>query len=342
MNLAVQTFSNPAAAAGAASLNATMYRLGRADGDEAIIWPALGFNCLHWRHPHGKDRLDLLYVDPDLFHNGRPTRSGIPVLFPFPNRIRAGRFSWAGKEYQLPLEDPKKANAIHGFAVRHPWRVIDQGAGSDQAWLTGEFQCSIDAPECLPLWPADHRLRLTYRLGRGWLRLEAEVTNPDSKPLPFGLGYHPYFQMPFLGGRSADECTVQVPARRFWQLQDNLPTGDRPAVDAARDLNQPRPFASLHVDDVLTDLPGLVTAKEGSLYQCATLNSPPGVTLRISCSKVFRDLVVFVPPHRQAFCVEPYTCTTDAINLQQRGIDAGLLVLPGGGTWSAVVEMRVE
>jgi aldose 1-epimerase len=39
--------------------------------------------------------------------------------------------------------------------------------------------------------------------------------------------------------------------------------------------------------------------------------------------------------------VEPYTCITDAINLQQRGVEAGLLVLPPGGRWTGVVELRV-
>ncbi len=65
------------------------------------------------------------------------------------------------------------------------------------------------------------------------------------------------------------------------------------------------------------------------------------MTLSVSCSPAFRELVVFVPPHRQAFCIEPYTCTTDAINLQQQGLDAGLLVLPPGEKWSAVVELSV-
>ena len=31
------------------------------------------------------------------------------------------------------------------------------------------------------------------------------------------------------------------------------------------------------------------------------------------------------PPHREAICLEPYTCTTDAINLQQQGVNAGLI-----------------
>jgi aldose 1-epimerase len=55
----------------------------------------------------------------------------------------------------------------------------------------------------------------------------------------------------------------------------------------------------------------------------------------------FRDLVIFTPPHRQAFCVEPYTCTTDAINLQARGIESGWQVLPPGASKRFYVEMRI-
>jgi aldose 1-epimerase len=51
--------------------------------------------------------------------------------------------------------------------------------------------------------------------------------------------------------------------------------------------------------------------------------------------------VVFTPPHREAVCLEPYTCMTDAINLQQRGVEAGWRVLPPGESWTSVVELRV-
>lgn len=323
-------------------LDPTLYHLGKTGtGHVAVIWPALGFNCLSWRVAHGGQTLDLLYLDPGQFSNGRPTRSGIPVLFPFPNRIRAGRFTWNGRHYQLPCNDGSKANAIHGFACRYPWRVIAQGANNSEAWLTGEFQCSVDGRASLPLWPADHRIRLTYRLREGALRLEAEVSNADRESLPFGLGYHPYFRMPFVAGASAEACTEQVPARRYWELQDSLPTGELRAVDAGRDLNAPRPFTQLQVDDVLTDLTSAGKVPQGELRPCASLFSPPGATVRLSCSPDFREMVIFTPPHRQAFCVEPYTCTTDAINLEQRGIDAGLRVLAPGETWAGAIELSV-
>jgi aldose 1-epimerase len=261
------------------------------------------------------------------------------VLFPFPNRLRDGRFTWEGRQYQLPLNDPAARNAIHGFACRRPWRVLDHNADGAGAWVTAAFRGSLDAPECHDLWPADYELRLTVRLGLGSLRLEAEVANPDRVPLPFGLGYHPYFRLPFVAGAKAEECLVEVPARAFWVLEGSLPTGARQPVDAARDLNRPRRYAELKLDDVLTDLPAGPAAS--GLRECARVQGAPGVTLRLLASADFREMVVFTPPHRLAFAAEPYTCTTDAINLQQRGTDAGLRVLAPGGSWSSVVEMRV-
>jgi aldose 1-epimerase len=320
-------------------LNGTIHALESDAGDRAEVWPALGFNCFQWKVRRDGEVLNLLYADPQLFSNGRPTRSGIPILFPFPNRIREGRFVCNGRAFQLPLNDSTKKNAAHGFVCRKPWRVVDHGTGPDSAWITGEFQPSHDDPEEHPLWPADYVFRVTYRLLPGRLRVEAEVQNPDRAALPFGLGYHPYFCVPFAPGGTAADCLVQVPARSFWVLADSLPTGERQPVDAARDFTKPRPYNAITVDDVLTDIePGTPNA-EGLRWN-GTLRQGKH-ELRVFSSPDFRELVVFTPPHRQAFCLEPYTCPTDAINLQQPGQDVGWKTLEPGGRWSSVVEMVV-
>jgi aldose 1-epimerase len=206
--------------------------------------------------------------------------------------------------------------------------------------VTGEFYGARDDPDSRGLWPADYVLRVTYRLTLEALRVEAEVTNPDTRPLPFGLGYHPYFRLPSAPGMRANDCTVSVPARAYWALEDNLPTGRVLPVDAARDLNSARRYGELHLDDVLTDLPPTRTTG-GGLHQRAVVHGSPGTGLRLLCSREFRDMVVFTPPHREAFCAEPYTCTTDAVNLQQRGVDAGWRTLAPGERWTAVVDLRV-
>jgi aldose 1-epimerase len=99
------------------------------------------------------------------------------------------------------------------------------------------------------------------------------------------------------------------------------------------------------VDDVLTSVwataspgtPGLRYI--GSMRQGAAGGG--GLELRLFASLAFRELVVFTPAHRQAFCLEPYTCTTNAINLQQSGTDAGWVCLQPGQQWASVVEMGV-
>jgi aldose 1-epimerase len=303
---------------------------------QATIWPSLGFNCLDWQTQVNGQTVRLLYCDPQLFDNGRPTRSGIPILFPFPNRIRAGRFHWDGKDYQLPLNDSTQQNAIHGFACRKPWRVVEQGTDATSAWLTGEFQGSVDAPETADLWPTDYHIRITYRLSERKLRIEAVVSNSDKKPLPFGLGYHPYFAPRPADSHSVD-LTMQAPPRCYWQLQDSLPTGTKLPLDASRDLTHPRKANDLNLDDVYGDLP----ADGSPLVWRGSVRSPQA-ELRLNCSPDFRELVIFTPPHRKAVCLEPYTCITDAINLQQRGIDAGWRVVAPGGSWSGIVEMIAE
>ena len=300
--------------------------------NRAEVWPSLSCNCLRWSVAGSAGPLELLYVAPDWQSNPIPTRSGNPVLFPFPNRIRDGRFTWDGKEYQLPINGPNGRHAIHGFACRKKWRVLESSSSPAKAWVTAQFQGSIDAPETLAYWPADYRITLTIELEPNRLTFVARMDNPDAKPLPFGLGYHPYFAVPFAAG---GECSVSSPARAMWKLVENVPTGQIVPPPPDHDLRTPRRIADLHLDDVYTDFgPQTGLSRQGRIEQ------PEVGAMEVWTSPGFRELVAFTPPHRKAICLEPYTCTTDAANLQARGIDAGWRVLMPGDAVTEVVEYR--
>src|SRR5262249_55859293 len=120
----------------------------------------------------------------------------------------------------------------------------------------------------------------------------------------------------------------------------SLPTGKRAAPDAARDLTTPRSFSELALDDVLTGLAATPGA-DGLCPRGELRAGPQGPRLTVRASEAFGEVVVFTPGNRQAVCIEPYTCITDAINLQGQGLDTGLLVLPPGAKWSGVVELAV-
>jgi aldose 1-epimerase len=298
-------------------------------GDATVeVLRGLGCNCVRWQIA-GRD---MLYSPPLDELAGRPTRGGIPVLFPFPNRIRDGHFVDNGQEFQLEKNDSTKQNAIHGFTPREPWGLLDCGTDAASAWMKAAFPCQTTWTHH---WPAGGILQLRIRLTARALRYEARVVNYDreKRPFPFGLGYHPYFA-------ATPDCKVQTTARARWDLVEGLPTGIRLPVNGDFDLRAPKPLSALTLDDVYTDLPDTPAEADG-LIERGRVEYPGVGVLRVRTDPAFRELVLFTPPHRKAVCLEPYTCPTDAIHLQERE-DVGWRELPTGGKWDGVVEYGWE
>lgn len=294
-------------------------------GSTARIAPALGFNCFEFAARVRDWTIQVLEADP-AFADGqlRPSGHGIPILFPFPNRIRDSRFAWDGREYVIPADvglHDKLGYAIHGFCLDRPWRVTSQS----ERFVIGQFQLSVDAPERRHLWPADFLIEAKYELRGSSLRCDIRIENPDSVPLPWGFGTHPYFRVPLESESRLASCLVQVPANQEWLLKDCLPTGRRQEVPRSKDLREGEYLDVLKLDDVLTDLEA-----ENGLLESAIVDESAGLQITQRCGTEFREYVVFTPPNRPCVCLEPYTCATDAINLQARGVDAGLQVLAPG------------
>ena len=296
-------------------------------GSTARIAPELGFNCFEFRAKVGDREIDVLDSVPDFETGGqRSSGSGIPILFPFPNRIRAGKFTWEGREFSLPVSD-KFGNAIHGLCLDRPWRVIAQG----DDFVTGQFQLSVDAPNRRTLWPTDFTIEVDYELLGNRLRANFRVINPSSQPLPWGLGTHPYFKLPLATTSRVGACLIEVPAAQRWELQDCLPTGERRELYEEHDLRFGAYVDTVQLDDVYTTV-----QCEGPQFDCLILDEEAGLQITLTSPPIFREIVVFTPPNRAAVCIEPYTCPTDAINLQAGGIDCGWRTLAPGAefhTW---------
>ena len=72
-------------------------------GSTAKIAVDLGFNCFEFLASVGEDTISVIDSADGFADGGKPpSHSGIPLLFPFPNRIREGRYSWNGVDYHLP------------------------------------------------------------------------------------------------------------------------------------------------------------------------------------------------------------------------------------------------
>ncbi|MCA9205575.1 MAG: hypothetical protein KDA59_21125, partial [Planctomycetales bacterium] len=51
--------------------------------------------------------------------------------------------------------------------------------------------------------------------------------------------------------------------------------------------------------------------------------------------------VVYTPAHREAICVEPYTCLPDPFYLESRGVSSGLKILQPNESLTTRVEIAV-
>jgi len=295
-------------------------------GSEAKILPELGFNCFQFSGVVNGRRVEVIDSDPDFETGGtRPSASGIPLLFPFPNRIAAGQFAWEGRPYNLPLNKPP--NAIHGFVFDRAWRVTF----ADSVTAVAEFQLSREAPDRMDLWPSDFVIQVKYALRGNALFSEITVRNPGDVPLPWGFGTHSYFRVPLSPTSSRGRCLIQVPAAQTWELRDSLPTGRRMPVTADRDLREGWELQDRQLDDVYTDLAktGNSSASDSSpqWIQTVLMDAEAGIEVVQSFDTSFREVVAFTPPHGRSICMEPYTCVTNAVTLQQQGVDAGWNVL---------------
>jgi aldose 1-epimerase len=302
-------------------------------GATAQVAPSLGFNCFSFRAAPAGEPVEVLWADPE-FSSGhaKPTRTGIPILFPFPGRIRGGSYEFQGRRYELEIAD-ERGNAIHGFVLRRPWRVIEH-TGSR---VVGQFQASVDDPSILEHWPADFRITVSYQLQGNTLASEIVVENPDQRPLPFGLGTHGYFRVPLGGHGAADDCRITVPVSTNWELVNLLPTGREAPSEAAARVAKGVAFGETQLDDVFG---GLKFA--GGLCQSTVYDPHNKRTLTVAFDEQFPICVVFNPPTREAICIEPYTTAPDAFNLQAAGVDPHLRVLAPGETFRGRVTMRLD
>jgi len=304
-------------------------------GASAAVLPSHGFNLFDLRLPAAGEPRPMVYAADDFAENPRHgAGNGVPILFPFPNRIGQATFAFQGRTYSLPANNGP--NAIHGFAVDAPWQVIEHKADASAAYITGRYQISHNSPQMLSHWPADAAIEVRYALAGRRLLMSVTVSNPTGTNLPYGFGIHPYFRLPFPPGGDLDQTRVIIPASKFWVLKDFLPTGEIRPVDARLDFRAGQTMHGLKLDDVLTSL----EYTDGH-SACRLLDLPRNAEFRLGFDRAFREIVVYTPPGRPGvIALEPYTQTTDAINLQRRGIEAGLRVLGHGGQDSFAITME--
>lgn len=302
----------------------------------AEIVPELGNNCYAFRVSDGNFWYHVIDSPPDLETlEQRPTAYGNPILFPFPNRIRNGKWEFEGKSYQFDKQ-PESPTTIHGLLLNLPYNVDKHIADGNGATLVCSLN-SDDFPDVIRQYPFPFKIEIAYTIKDAVLTMDVKIKNTGESNIPMGFGIHPYFRVDISAKADASKAAITVPANKYWELDDVLvPTGKQIDVEGTLDLRYGQPFEKLKLDHVFTD----VNLVDG-VSLCSIENKDTGHGMIMESDAQFRELVVYTPPDRDAICFEPYTCPTDAINLEAKGIPAGVIVLAPDNTFSATVRIMV-
>lgn len=228
---------------------------------------------------------------------------GIPILFPTPNRISGGEFTFNGKCIK---------GEMHG-ALRHAaFRITSQSETS----VEGEVPFSALGET----FPYDGRIKLSLHIEGTAVIWDFSVINEGDEPLAFGLALHPFFRKTAVMRFSSSLDYEMV------SDDDKIPTGECLETDFGKEKD----VQSIDTDTVFF-----------SDSAIRSVLSSPDYSIEIAGSDEFNHVVVYTSPERPFVCVEPQTCSTDAHNLYSKGYEkeSGLIIVPGNTVHELSVRM---
>lgn len=160
---------------------------------------------------------------------GLPT-SGLhgAVLAPWPNRLDGGRYVFDGVQHQVPVNEPARDNANHGFVHDMDWHLTR--AGEDTA-------TAMVLLDTAPGYPFTVELAVHYALTGDGLAITVTATNRGDTDAPFGIGFHPWLSP---GNARVDDCELSIGASGWVETDERLlPVTTRP-IPPELDFTAPR------------------------------------------------------------------------------------------------------
>ena len=227
-------------------------------------------------------------------------------LVPYSNRLGHCRFEWQGRTWTTQPNFPNSPHSLHGVGWLRAWSVVEHQVDRMRLRYThtpdADWPFAFEAEQCITVCPDALLMGLSMR-------------NTDTREQPAGLGWHPYFVR-----REGARLDIGL-ATRWDKDALELPVTETP-VDGLH-----APVADLDLDHCFGGWPGV-----------ARLSDPQ---MQLSLHADVRWLVVFTPPGRDFYCVEPVSHRNDAIHSPDPAA-CGLVSLAPGETLRSQMRLQIE
>lgn len=234
-------------------------------------------------------------------------------LVPWANRLTGGGFEHDGAFYPIHANRTEEHYPIHGDGWLQSWKVAEHA--HDRIKLSLESR-GFDGSSY------HYRSTQTFLLLAEGLQIDLTATNTGQKMLPYGLGLHPCFVR-------NKETRLQFKAEGVWlSAEDAAPNDYTTNFPPGWDYNTPAPLDGPLIDNCYSGWNGK-----------ARIDYPDrGLSLNIVMPDCNGYTLLYRPPNRDFFCLEPITHPVDAFHMPEQ---PGLAYLAHGDSLALRTKLLV-
>ncbi|MEM7712923.1 MAG: aldose epimerase [Cyanobacteria bacterium P01_A01_bin.68] len=264
---------------------------------ELEVLPKRGGIATKWRI----DGKEVFYLDEERLKNPEMSiRGGNPILFPICGNLVDDTYTINDKKFTLKQ---------HGFGRNLPWEVGEE-VTVDNVSLKLHLNSN---EETKAVYPFDFQVTFTYQLHGNTLTVLQEFKNQSSEPMPFSVGFHPYFLT-----QDKNQLELDIPSTEF----QNKGSKEIHPFSGNFDFNQDE------IDVAFNKL----SAKSSSVT-----DKSRNLKITLEYDDNFSTLVFWTVKGKDFYCLEPWSAPRNAMNTQEH-----LTVLNPGATHSAMIRLTAN
>ena len=249
----------------------------------------------------------------------RPTNYGFAgfPLMPYSGPLFGEGFIFGGVSYPLVRNVPEEPTATHGESWISPFGILDRSGDTLELAMTHE-----PTPGTFPF---RYRGLVRYSLSAAGLSILLRITSRDHRPMPAGLGIHPYFPK-YPGTRLRFQSVGVWPP----DAPEAVALGCQPLIEGLDFGNGP------DVSEMVVDR--LYEGWDGT----AEIIAPDGFRTVIDADGVLDKMQIYSAWDYPYVCVEPVSNANDGFNRMTAGVPShGVRVLEPNRSIEGMVRIFV-
>lgn len=248
------------------------------------------------------DLIDGSETYEQLLFDGMSSYKG-SFLFPFTNRLAGGKYAYENKNYTFDINDSdNRQNALHGYLSDAKFNIKRFEVFPEKAEL--ELFYEENGQNSSYPFACEIIIKYTFHAHNG-LSIQTVVKNLDTRNIPVGFGWHPYFKT----SGKVDDIMLQLPEIEEIEIDSNMiPTGKLVPTSIFKHTDS--------VNNTKLDT-GFKLKNAAFKANISIIDSTNSVRVNVwqeSKETKFNFLQIYIPPNRKTIAIEPMTCAANAFN----------------------------